>query len=237
MMIEYRLFLCPLRAEAFLLTWTGLGWHTIATLPSERWARTILEWNITGPHKSGRPTYTWETVLPKYCAWRGFDNWIVETAAYDHWRQLKMDLILLMLHNGWSKHSICFNASIGWQPVGETSTDMECWRWQARTIFWFMGRPCHKILQMAEYWGVAGCSPGQRSLAAVPAGFYHIYAFVIYLLGLTPCALNGLPYHGIQVQNQKLTLRLEPYDCFIIFLPTWFWDGRKRNWKPETHKP
>ena len=31
---------------------------------------------------------------------------------------------------------------------------------------------------------------------------YHIYAFVIYLLGLTPCALNGLPYHGIQVQSQ-----------------------------------
>ena len=66
-----------------------------------------------------------------------------------------------------------------------------------------MGCPCDKILQVAEYWGVAGCSPGQSSLVAVPAGFYHIYAFVIYLLGLTPDALNGLPYHGIQVQSQK----------------------------------
>ena len=66
-----------------------------------------------------------------------------------------------------------------------------------------MGCPCDKILQVAEYWGVAGCSPGQSSLAAVPAGFYHIDAFVIYLLGLTPCALNGLPYHGIQVQSQS----------------------------------
>ena len=87
--------------------------------------------------------------------------------------------------------------------MAETSTDMESWRWQARTIFRFMGCPCDKILLVAEYWGVAGCSPGQSSLAAVPAGFYHIYAFVICLLGLTPCALNGLPYHGIQVQSPK----------------------------------
>ena len=69
-----------------------------------------------------------------------------------------------------------------------------------------MGCSGDKILQVAEYWGVAGCSPGQSSLAAVPAGFYHIYAFVIYLLGLTPCALNGLPYHGIQVQNKAKRL-------------------------------
>ena len=39
-----------------------------------------------------------------------------------------------------------------------------------------MGCPCDKILQVAGYWGVAGCSPGQSSLAAVPAGFCHIYA-------------------------------------------------------------
>ena len=66
--------------------------------------------------------------------------------------------------------------------------------------------PCDKILQVAEHWGVAGCSPGQRSLAAVPAGFGHIHAFVICLLGLTPCALNGLPHHGIQVQVYFVTL-------------------------------
>ena len=50
---------------------------------------------------------------------------------------------------------------------------------------------------------VAGCSPGQSSLAAVPAGLCNIYAYVIYLLGLTPCALNGLTHHGIQEQSQK----------------------------------
>ena len=66
-----------------------------------------------------------------------------------------------------------------------------------------MGCPCDKILQVAEYWGMAGCSPGQSSLAAVLAGFCHIYAFVIYLLSFTPCALNGLPHHGIQVRSQK----------------------------------
>ena len=69
--------------------------------------------------------------------------------------------------------SIC--GGLGWEPVAETSTDMECWRWQARTFFWLMGCPCDKILQVAEYWGVAGCSPGQSSLAAVPAGFCHIH--------------------------------------------------------------
>ena len=65
-----------------------------------------------------------------------------------------------------------------------------------------MGCPCDKTLQVAGYWGVAGCSPGQSSLAAVPAGFCHIYAFVIFV-GLTPCAPNGLPHRGIQVQSQK----------------------------------
>ena len=66
-----------------------------------------------------------------------------------------------------------------------------------------MGCPCDKILQVAEHWRVAGCSPGQSSLAAVPAGFCNIYAYETYLLGLTPCALNGLPHHGIQEQSQK----------------------------------
>ena len=59
-----------------------------------------------------------------------------------------------------------------------------------------MGCPCD------NYWGVAGCSPGQSSLAAVLAGFCYIYAFVIFV-GLTPCALNGLPHRGIQVQSRK----------------------------------
>ena len=67
-----------------------------------------------------------------------------------------------------------------------------------------MGCPCDEIVQVAEYWGVAGCSPKQSSLAAVPLGICHIFAFVIYLLGLTPCALNVLPHHGIQVQSQKV---------------------------------
>ena len=59
------------------------------------------------------------------------------------------------------------------------------------------------MMQVAEHWGVAGCNPGQSSLAAVPAGLCHIYAFIIYLLGPTPCALNGLPHHGIQVERES----------------------------------
>ena len=31
----------------------------VATLPSERWTCRILEWNIRGPRKRGRPAYTW----------------------------------------------------------------------------------------------------------------------------------------------------------------------------------
>ena len=53
--------------------------------------------------------------------------------------------------------SVC--RGLGWQPVAETSTDMECWRWQARTIFWFMGCPCDKILQVAEFLGSGRLQP------------------------------------------------------------------------------
>ena len=56
----------------------------VATLPAERWTRRILEWNITGRRKRGRPAYTWETALERHCSWKNFDNWIVEAAAYGH---------------------------------------------------------------------------------------------------------------------------------------------------------
>ena len=39
-----------------------------------------------------------------------------------------------MIGDGWNEH---------WH---------ESWRWQARTIVWFMGCPCDKILQVAEHW-------------------------------------------------------------------------------------
>ena len=54
----------------------------VATLPSERWTRRILHWNVRGRRTRGRPAYTWETALERYCIWKGFDNWIVEAAAY-----------------------------------------------------------------------------------------------------------------------------------------------------------
>lgn len=42
-------------------------------------------------------------------------------------------------------------------------------------------------------------------LAAVPSGCCHFdYAYVIYLVRLTPCALNGAPHHGIQEQSEKV---------------------------------
>ena len=63
---------------------------------------------------------------------------------------------------------------------------------------------------------MAGCSPGKSSLAAVPAGFCRIYAFAMYLLSLTPCALNGLPHHGIQVQSQKKCIAQYPGDEGIV---------------------
>ena len=56
----------------------------VATVPSERWTRRILEWNFSGRLKCGRPAYAWETSLAKYCFWKGLDNWIVEAALYGH---------------------------------------------------------------------------------------------------------------------------------------------------------
>ena len=43
--------------------------------------------------------------------------------------------------------------------------------------------------------------------------FCFIYAYAIYLLGLTPCALNGLPHHGIQEQSKKNILRFLLNPC------------------------
>ena len=71
----------------------------VATLPPERWARRILEWNMRGPRKRGRPAYTWETALQKYSIWKGFDNWIVEAAGREHWMLMKRDFVFFTLHN------------------------------------------------------------------------------------------------------------------------------------------
>ena len=55
----------------------------VAILPSERWTRKILEWNIRGPRKQGRPAYTWE----------GGCTWIVEAVAYDPWMRSRQDFV------------------------------------------------------------------------------------------------------------------------------------------------
>ena len=75
----------------------------VATLPSERWTRRILEWNIKGPRKRGkrkrgRPAYTWETALQRYSIWKGRGNWIVEAAAYDHSMRSLQDFVFLTLY-------------------------------------------------------------------------------------------------------------------------------------------
>ena len=73
------------------------------------WTRRILEWNMRGPRKRGRPAYTWETALQKYSIWKGFNNWIVEAAGREHWMLMKRDFVFFTLHNRWSKNlnSIC----------------------------------------------------------------------------------------------------------------------------------
>ncbi len=48
-------------------------------------------------------------------------------------------------------------------------------------------------------WEVA--AQDKSSMAAVHGGFFQFYAYVKQLLGFTPCALNGLPHHGIQEQS------------------------------------
>ena len=71
----------------------------VAVLPPERWTRRILEWNMRGPRKRGRPAYTWETALQKYSIWKGFNNWIVEAAGREHWMLMKRDFVFFTLHN------------------------------------------------------------------------------------------------------------------------------------------
>ncbi|MCV6576771.1 MAG: hypothetical protein OIF58_13650, partial [Cohaesibacter sp.] len=71
----------------------------VATLPSERWTRRILAWNIREPRKRGRPAYTWERALDKYSIWKGFDNWMTKAAAYDDWMLLKRDFVSFILYN------------------------------------------------------------------------------------------------------------------------------------------
>ena len=70
----------------------------VATLPSERWTRRILEWNIRGPRKRGPPAYTSEKALQRYCIWKGGSNWIVEAAAYDHWMRSVQDFVVFTLY-------------------------------------------------------------------------------------------------------------------------------------------
>ena len=83
----------------------------VATLPSERWTRRILHWNISGRRTRGRPAYTWETALERYCIWKGFDNWIVEAFEYGHWMRFKEDFVFsrctLSSWSGKILHFIC----------------------------------------------------------------------------------------------------------------------------------
>ena len=48
---------------------------------------------------------------------------------------------------------------VAWQRVAETSTDIKCWRWQARTIFWFMGCPCDKNFASGRILGSGRLQP------------------------------------------------------------------------------
>ena len=69
----------------------------VATLLSERWTRTTMAWNIRGGRQRTRPAYTWETALETYCLRKGFDNWIVEFAAYAHWMRVKKSFVVFTL--------------------------------------------------------------------------------------------------------------------------------------------
>ena len=81
---------------------------------------------------------------------------------------------------------------------------LKCFQpWSNRSIFlnirhlsdssWLTGALAWNRGWQPERGGVAGCGPGQSSLAAMSP----------ICLRLTPCALNGLPHHGIQEQSQS----------------------------------
>ena len=49
--------------------------------------------------------------------------------------------------------------------MAETGIGMECWGWQAGTIYRFMRNSCDEILQGAEHWRMGSCNPRQSSMA------------------------------------------------------------------------
>ena len=74
----------------------------------------------------------------------------------------------------------------------------------------------------------------------VPAGFCHMYAFVIYLLGLTPCALNLLPH---QAYRSKIKSNVFFRFFLHVMLPTrprffahWPWTVYGKGYHPKRHE-
>ena len=86
-----------------------------------------------GRRTRGRPAYTWETALERYCIWKDFDNWIVEAFEYGHWMRCKEDFVFFTLYTSWSGkilHFICLRpkgAAFGPASFDLTWLDMSSW--------------------------------------------------------------------------------------------------------------
>ena len=78
-------------------------------------------------------------------------------------------------------------------------------------------------MQVAVHCTIGRLKPKAKVLAAVPDGLCHPYEYVIYLLGLTPCVLNGRALHGIRSKvnssQVKVKVKLFTNRCIEKSLP------------------
>ena len=146
---------------------------------------------VVGPPGSIDWTQPWHSILHQWnqrvveqMQLNGFELWS-NRCMLDYWKFVQY--VAVLDDSRWLKRALTWNAGGGRRG---RSFDL----WDARVT-----KFCR--WQNIGEWQVAA-QDKVLWLQYLP-DFITFYAFVIYLLGLTPCALNGLPYHGIQVQSQK----------------------------------
>ena len=57
-----------------------------ATLPEHRWIKRVLAWQPQGHRRSGRPKYSWDTLITNFCRWKNLPSWEVSAIDVELWR-------------------------------------------------------------------------------------------------------------------------------------------------------
>jgi len=68
----------------------------LANLPSDRWAKRVLQWVPYGTRAKGRPREQWESKLRKFCKAHDIGDWWVAARDPQAWISLQDDFIYFM---------------------------------------------------------------------------------------------------------------------------------------------